>query len=129
MSRSRMPESRLPESRLPKTGRSLPPLPPITDFESCQRVRPMLFRRITDGFGIHQYCPNKTCRRQRACQEPRALCFYAMLEAMPDELRRTLAYSIRNCVNGLGPEEAFKQAQALVALEEGTPVPDLSAGL
>ena len=92
-------------------------LPPITDFESCQRARSALFRRLTDQLEIFRVCPNRTCKRMRACQDARGACFRAVLRAMPDETRRSFAYAMENRANGLDPDEAMAQAEARVAGE------------
>ena len=89
----------------------------IAEFNRIQALRPVLFRRLTDKLEIFRLCPNKTCRRMRACQDAHGACFLAVLDAMPDEIRRSLAYAVRNRANGLEPDEAIAQAQARVAGE------------
>ena len=92
-------------------------IPPITDFESCQRAWSALFRRLTDQLEIFRVCPNRTCKRRRACQDARGACFIAVLRALPDETRRSFAYAMENRANGLDPDEAMAQAEARVAGE------------
>lgn len=89
----------------------------IAEFNRIQALRPVLFRRLTDKLEIFRLCPNKTCRRMRACQDARGACFHAVLEAMPDEIRRSLAYAVQNRANGLDPDQAIAQAEARVAEE------------
>ena len=62
---------------MPKRQNTPAEIPPITDFESCQRARSALFRRLTDQLEIFRVCPNRTCKRMRACQDARGACFHA----------------------------------------------------
>lgn len=102
---------------MPKRQNTPAATPPITDFESCQRARSALFRRLTDQLEIFRVCPNRTCKRMRACQDARGACFLAVLRAMPDETRRSFAYAMENRANGLAPDEAIAQAETRVAGE------------
>jgi len=102
---------------MPKRQTTPAATPPITDFESCQRARSALFRRLTDQLEIFRVCPNRICKRMRACQDARGACFRAVLRAMPDETRRSFAYAMENRANGLDPDEAMAQAEARVAGE------------
>lgn len=102
---------------MPKRQNTPTAIPPITDFESCQRARSALFRRLTDQLEIFRVCPNKTCKRMRACQDARGACFRAVLQAVPDDARRSFAYAVQNRANGLGPDEAIARAEARVAAE------------
>ncbi|WP_306226292.1 hypothetical protein [Bosea beijingensis] len=102
---------------MPKRQNTQAEIPPITDFESCQRARAALFRRLTDQLEIFRVCPNRTCKRMRACQDERGACFRAVLRAMPDDTRRSFAYAMENRANGLDPDEAFAQAETRVARE------------
>lgn len=102
---------------MPKRQNTPAAIPPITDFESCQRARHALFRRLTDQLEIFRVCPNRNCKRMRACQDARGACFHAVLQAMPDDTRRSFAYAMQNRANGLDPDEAIAQAEARIAAE------------
>lgn len=92
-------------------------LPPITDFESCQRVRPLLLHRCGDLVQVWSYCPNRTCRRKRSCRRSDGACFIAFMQAAPDTERRRFRYAIENRQAGLDPDEACRRADARVAAE------------
>jgi hypothetical protein len=86
-------------------------LPPITDFESYQRVRPLLLHRCGDLVRVWSYCPNRTCRRSDGA------CFIAFMQAAPDTERRRFRYAIENRQAGLDSDEACRRADARVAAE------------
>jgi len=88
-------------------------IPPITDFESCQRVRPLLLHRV----GVWRYCENKTCRRAKSCRRSDWACLTAFMQALPDEHRRLFRYAIQHRLEGLDSAEAIARAQARVADE------------
>lgn len=92
-------------------------IPPITDFESCQRVRPLLLHRVGDLVGVWRYCENKTCRRAKSCQRSDWACLTAFMQALPDEHRRLFRYAIQHRLEGLDAAEATARAQARVAGE------------
>ena len=92
-------------------------LPPITDFESCQRVRPLLLHRCGDVAGVWRYCPNKTCQRRKSCRRSDGQCFIAFMQAAPDTERRRLRYAIDNRLAGLDSDEACRRADARIAEE------------
>ncbi|AMJ59418.1 hypothetical protein [Bosea sp. PAMC 26642] len=96
-------------------------IPPITDFESCQKVRPLLLHRVGDILGVWRYCADKPCRRRKSCRRSDWACLTAFMDALPDEDRRLFRYSIENRRNGLAPDEAFAQAQARIAAEAALP--------
>lgn len=103
---------------MPKRRNTPAAIPPITDFESCQRARAALFRRLTDQLEIFRVCPNRTCKRKRACQDAQGTCFRTVLRAMPDETRRSFAYALENRANGLDTDAAIAQAEARIAGEK-----------
>lgn len=92
-------------------------IPPITDFESCQRVRPLLLHRVGDVVGVWRFCENKTCRRRKSCRRSDWACLATFMQAMPDEHRRCFRYALEYRIAGLAPDEAIAQAQARVAGE------------
>jgi hypothetical protein len=89
-------------------------IPLITDFESCQRVRPMLMHRVGDLFGVWRDCENRACVRARSCRRGDGACLTTFMQAQPDALRRLLRYSLENRIAGLEPEQAYAQALARV---------------
>ncbi len=102
---------------MPKPLNRFADLPPITDFESCQRVRPMLLHRVGDVLEVWRHCETKSCQRAKSCRRGDGTCFIAFMQAQPDADRRLLSYTLKNRIAGLTPDEAFAQAQARVADE------------
>ena len=102
---------------MPKRPNTPAAIPPITDFESCQRARPLILRRFADILGVWDVCANKTCTRARGCQGEGAGCVLAFMQAIPDEDRREIRYALDNRTAGLAPGEAMERAQARVAGE------------
>ncbi|KPH81156.1 hypothetical protein [Bosea vaviloviae] len=102
---------------MPKPRNRFADLPPITDFESCQRVRPMLLHRVGDAFEVWRSCEDKSCRRAKSCRRGDGTCLFAFMAAQPDAARRLLFYTVKNRIAGLSPDEAWAQAQARVADE------------
>ena len=102
---------------MPKRQSPFADLPPITDFESCQRVRPLLLQRLGDIFGVWEDCENKTCIRARSCQREDAACLFAFMRAVPDDDRRMFRYALEHRRDGLDAGEAMERAQARVADE------------
>lgn len=102
---------------MPKRRSRFADLPPITDFESCQRVRPMLLHRVGDLFGVWRDCENSICVRARSCRRGDGACLTAFMQAQPDALRRLFRYSLEYRIAGLEPDQAFAQAQARVEEE------------
>ena len=102
---------------MPKRQNLFADLPPITDFESCQKVRPMLMQRIGDIFGVWRGCEDKACVRARSCRRSDGACLVAFMQAVPDHERRLFRYALENRRNGLDADEAFERAQVRVAEE------------
>jgi hypothetical protein len=102
---------------MPKRQNTPAAIPPITDFESCQRARPLILRRFADILGVWEVCANKACSRARSCQGQDTACLRAFMQAIPDEERREIGYALDNRAAGLSPGEAMEQAQARVAGE------------
>ncbi|TAJ31044.1 hypothetical protein [Bosea sp. (in: a-proteobacteria)] len=100
----------------------------IAAFERIQALRPVLFRQSADKARLFEICPDRACRRARACCEPRGLCFQVFLATTPDYLRRTFVYALRYRCDGLGPEDAWRKAEARVAVEGAMPLPVDPAG-
>lgn len=92
-------------------------LPPITDFESCQRVRPLLFHRLADLAGLWRYCGNATCLRARSCRHGDGTCSFIDMQTRPEEERRLLRYAVDNRLGGLAPDEALARAQERIREE------------
>lgn len=92
-------------------------IPPITDFESCQLVRPILLHRVGDLFGVWRGCRNAACNRARSCRRDDGQCLFVFMQAQPDWARRLLRYSLENRLAGLEPDEAFAQARVRVTEE------------
>jgi hypothetical protein len=102
---------------MPKRQNTPTEIPPITDFESCQRARPLILRRFADILGVWEVCANKACSRARSCQGQDTACLRAFMQAIPDDDRREIRYALDNRAAGLSPGEAMEQAQARVAGE------------
>ena len=102
---------------MPKRRNTLPDIPPITDFESCQRARPLILQRFASLLGVWEVCANKSCARARSCQGQDTACLRAFMQAIPDEDRREIRYALDNRAAGLDPDEAIARAQARVAEE------------
>ncbi|WP_336814541.1 hypothetical protein [Bosea sp. MMO-172] len=102
---------------MPKRQNTPVAITPITDFESCQRARPLILRRFADILGVWEVCANKTCTRARGCQGDGTGCLRAFMQAIPDADRREIRYALDNRAAGLAPGEAMEQAQARVAGE------------
>lgn len=102
---------------MPKRQNTPADIPPITDFESCQRARPLILQRFADLLGVWEACANKTCIRARSCQRKDAACLIAFMRAVPDDERRVLRYALENRSKGLAPDEAQAQAETRVAEE------------
>lgn len=92
-------------------------LPPITDFASCQRVRPLLLHRLGDLLEVWRGCANRTCRRAKSCKRSDLACLTAFMQALPEAQRRQLRHGIENRRAGLSCDEAIAQAQARSADE------------
>ncbi|PTM42694.1 hypothetical protein [Bosea sp. 124] len=99
---------------MPKRRNRFADLPPITDFASCQRVRPMLLHRVGDILEVWRGCDNSACTRARSCRRSDGACLTAFMQALPDEDRRLFRYALENRKAGLEPGEAFARAQARV---------------
>ncbi len=104
---------------MPKHRNPLADIPPLTDFESIQRARPLIVRRFGDVLGVWSACGNAACARARRCQGPNASCVIAFMQALPDDFRRMLRYSIENRIRGLDVDEAVARAEARVEAEIG----------
>ncbi len=102
---------------MPKRRNTFTDIPPITDFESCQRARPLILQRFADILGIWEVCPNKSCTRAQSCQGQGAACLRAFMQAIPDDERREIRYALDNRAKGLKPGEAIARAEARVAEE------------
>lgn len=102
---------------MPKRRNTPAAIPPITDFESCQRARPLILRRFADILGVWEACANKSCARARSCQGQDTACLRAFMQAIPDEDRREIRYALDNRAAGLDSDEAMERAQARVAGE------------
>ncbi|CAH1678972.1 conserved hypothetical protein [Hyphomicrobiales bacterium] len=102
---------------MPKRQNPFADIPPITDFESCQRARPLILQRLADLFGVWEACANKTCIRARSCRRKDAACLFAFMQAVPDKDRRELRYALDNRAAGLEPDEAIARAEARIADE------------
>ena len=92
-------------------------IPPITDFASCQAVRPLLLHRFGDIIGVWRGCDQKSCRRRKSCQRSDNACLFAFMDKQSDESRRYLRYALENRRAGLEPDEACRRAAARVAEE------------
>lgn len=106
----------MPSHTPPRSG-PFADIPPITDFESCQRARPLLMRRVGDLLGVWRHCEDKTCRRGKSCRRDDAACLAAFMQAIPDKDRRLFRHALEHRSNGLDPDEAIARAQARVADE------------
>lgn len=102
---------------MPKRQKGFADIPPITDFESCQKARPLVLQRFATLLGVWQACANRSCARARQCQGHSAPCLTAFMQAIPDEERREIRYTVQNAARGLSPDEAVSRAQARVAEE------------
>ena len=102
---------------MPKQPNTFADIPPITDFESSQRARPLILRRFADILGVWEFCANKSCARARGCQHKDAACLGAFMQALPDDERREICYTLENRRNGLEPREAIARAKKRVAEE------------
>lgn len=102
---------------MPKHRNTPAEIPPITDFESSQRARPLILRRFADILGVWKACANRTCTRARSCQGQDAACLRAFMQALPHADRREIRYALDNRAAGLDPDEAMERAQARVAEE------------
>ncbi|MGO4174802.1 hypothetical protein [Bosea sp. TAF32] len=102
---------------MPKRQNLFADIPPITDFESCQRARPLILQRLGDIIGVWEACENKSCIRARSCQRSDGACLAAFMQAVPDGERREFRYALENRSKGLAPDEAIARAQARVAEE------------
>ena len=102
---------------MPKRQNTPADIPPITDFESCQRARPLILQRFASLLGVWEVCANKSCARARSCQGQDTACLSAFMQAIPDEDRREIRYALDNRAAGLSPDEAIERAQARVAGE------------
>jgi len=89
---------------MPKQQNPFADIPPITDFESCQRVRPLLLRRLGELLGVWEGCESPTCTRARSCQRKDAACLGAFMQAVPDEDRRELRLALEKHSKELGPD-------------------------
>jgi hypothetical protein len=96
-------------------------IPPITDFESCQRARPLILKRFGDILGVWESCEDRTCVRARSCRREDASCLHRFMSAMPDTDRREMRHALDNRRAGLDPDAAIARAQARVAAEEAAP--------
>jgi len=108
---------------MPKHKNPFADIPPITDFESCQRVRPLLLHALGDALEVWRGCKKPACKRAKSCQRGDGACFIANMQALPDEDRRLFRYALENRNAGLDADEAFDRAEARVEDEMG-----LSAG-
>ena len=102
---------------MPKRQNFFADLPPITDFESCQRARPMVFRAFGDMLGVWSTCGNAACARARSCQGDGRACVASFMQALPDDFRRMFRYAIENRSAGLDVDEAVARAEARVERE------------
>jgi hypothetical protein len=102
---------------MPKRRNTPADIPPITDFESCQRARPLILQRFASLLGVWEVCANKSCARARSCQGQDTACLRAFMQAIPDEDRREMRYALDNRASGLDPDEACARAEARVAEE------------
>ncbi|HEV7258831.1 MAG TPA: hypothetical protein VGN82_13715 [Bosea sp. (in: a-proteobacteria)] len=104
-------------SPAPKRRSPYADIPPITDFESCQRLRPVLLHRFGDVVGVWRHCENKTCRRRKSCRRSDWECLTAFMHAVPDKERRLFLYAVQHRRDGLSCDEAIARAEARVADE------------
>jgi hypothetical protein len=102
---------------MPKHRNPFADLPPITDFDSCQKVRPLLMQRLGDLFGVWRGCEDKACVRARSCRRSDGACLVAFMQAVPDHERRLFRHALEHRCDGLDAGEAFERAQARVADE------------
>ncbi|QEL21825.1 hypothetical protein FQV39_03975 [Bosea sp. F3-2] len=102
---------------MPKRQNPFADIPPITDFESCQKARPLILQRLGDVIGVWRGCENRACIRARSCRRGDGACLTAFMQAVPDEERRLFRYALEHRSSGLEPGEAFERAQARVAEE------------
>lgn len=105
------------------TKRKIPlsTIPPITDFESCQRARPLILKRFGDILGVWEDCENRACVRARSCQRADTSCLQRFMNAIPDTDRREMRSALENRRAGLDPDAAIAEAQARVAREDAAP--------
>lgn len=103
---------------MPKRPNPFADIPPMTDFESCQKARPLVLQGFATLLGVWQVCANRSCARARQCKGHSAPCLAGFMQAIPDEERREIRYTVQNAARGLSPDEAVSRAQARVAEED-----------
>ena len=104
---------------MPKRRNPFADIPPITDFESCQRARPLLLHALGDALEVWRGCDKPACKRAKSCRRSDGACLTACMQALPDEDRRLFRYALENRSAGLDGDEAFDRAEARVEDEMG----------
>ncbi|MGX5733551.1 hypothetical protein [Bosea thiooxidans] len=71
-------------------------IPPITDFESSQRARPLIRQALGDALEIWRGCGDVACKRARGCRRGDGACFIAFMRTVSDEDRMVLHFALTN---------------------------------
>jgi hypothetical protein len=100
----------MPKRRDPFAG-----IPPITDFESCQRVRPLLLHALGDALEIWRGCRDAACARARSCRRGDGACFIACMRSCSEEDRMVLRFALTNPDPSDADIEALERQLALMA--------------
>lgn len=104
---------------MPKSRDPFADIPPITDFESCQRVRPLLLHALGDALEVWRGCDEPACRRTRSCRRNDGACFTACMRTVSEEDRMVLHFALTNPHASDADIEAFEQRMAQMQGETG----------